>query len=123
MLAYKCPLHGGELVEVSASYSSQTCAECGHVAGQNRRRACFRCVACGHSAPADTNAAQVLLQRGLVARSDTAPGYGVAGRGAFAAGRAVKRQPPEEQSAHRFCRVEAPGGQTGAGCQEPMERN
>jgi putative transposase len=123
MLAYKCPLHGGELVKVSASYSSQTCTHCGHVSRQNRRRASFRCVACGHTASADTNAAQVLLQRGLAAQRGTAPGYGVAGRGALAAGRAVKRQPPREQSADRFCRVETPVAQPGVGCQEPMERN
>ena len=59
-----------------------------------RSRGWFACVACGRTAPADTNAAQVLLARGLAARSGTAPGHGVAGRGAFAAGRAVKRQPP-----------------------------
>jgi putative transposase len=123
MLAYKCPSQGGELVQVPAAYSSQTCACCGHISRQNRRRACFRCVACGHTASADTNAALVILQRGLAARSGTAPGYGVAGRGAFAAGRAVKRQPPTKQSADRFCRVYSPIAQIGVGYQEPMERN
>ena len=94
MLAYKCPGHGGVLTKAPAAYSSQTCAECGQVAAESRRsREWFCCVACGHAAPADTNAAQVLLQRGLAARSGTASGYGVAGRGALAAGRAVKRQP------------------------------
>jgi putative transposase len=97
MLAYKCPDHGGELIKASAAYSSQTCAECGQVAADSRRsRERFCCVACGHAAPADTNAARVLLQRGLAARSGTASGYGVAGRGALAARQAVKRQPTVE---------------------------
>jgi putative transposase len=88
MLAYKCPDHGGELTKAPAAYSSQTCAECGQVAAESRRsRERFCCVNCGHAAPADTNAARVLLQRGLAARSGTASGYGVAGRGALAAGR------------------------------------
>jgi putative transposase len=123
MLAYKCPHHGGELVMVPAAYSSQTCAACGHVAKASRRRARFHCVACGQEAPADINAARVVLQRGLAARSSTAPGYGVAGRGAFAAGRAAKRQPPDRRSDYRLCRVEAPVATTWGGCQEPMERN
>jgi putative transposase len=97
MLAYKCPEYGGELTKVPAAYSSQTCAKCGQVAaGSRRSRGRFCCVACGRAAPADTNAARVLLQRGLAARSGTASGYGVAGRGALAAGRAVKRQPTVE---------------------------
>jgi putative transposase len=97
MLAYKCPDYGGELTKAPAAYSSQTCAKCGQIAAESRRsRERFCCVACGHTAPADTNAARVLLQRGLAARSGTASGYGVAGRGALAAGRAVKRQPTVE---------------------------
>lgn len=123
MLAYKCPQHGGELVMVPAAYSSQTCAACGHVAKASRRRARFHCVACSQEAPADINAARVVLQRGLAARSSTAPGHGVAGRGAFAAGRAAKRQPPDRRSDNRLCRVEAPVATTWGGCQEPMERN
>ena len=47
-------------------------------------------------AAADTNAARVLLSRGLAALSGIAPGYGATGRGAFAVGRAVKRQPRAE---------------------------
>ena len=94
MLAYKAPLHGGVLVSVAAAYSSQTCAACGQVAVDSRRsRDWFRCVACGHQAPADANAARVLLSRGLAALNGTAPGHGVAGRGAFAVGQAAKRQP------------------------------
>ena len=70
------------------------CADCGQVAVDSRKnRDWFRCVACGHQAPADANAARVLLWRGLAALNGTAPGHGVAGRGAFAVGQAAKRQP------------------------------
>jgi putative transposase len=94
MLAYKAPDTGGVFIEAPAAWSSLTCAECGRMAAGNRRsRAWFRCLTCGHAAPADTNAARVLLARGLAALSGTAPGYGVAGRGALAVGRATKRQP------------------------------
>jgi putative transposase len=94
MIDYKTSAQGGRMVKVAAAFSSQTCAQCGHVAAENRpNRDSFHCMACGHAAPADTNAAQVLLARGLAALSGTAPGYGVAGRGAVANGRAVKRQP------------------------------
>jgi putative transposase len=94
MLSYKCLREGAILVKVPAAYSSQTCANCRHVAAESRRsREWFACVACGREAPADTNAAKVVLARGLAALSGTAPGYGVAGRGALADGRVVKRQP------------------------------
>jgi putative transposase len=97
MLAYKCPARGGELIKVDPRNSSLTCARCGHVTVANRvGQATFHCQSCGHRSNADFNAARVLLARGLAARSGTAPGYGVAGRGAFADGRAVKRQPLAE---------------------------
>jgi putative transposase len=95
MLAYKAPCTGGVFIEVPAAWSSLTCAVCSHMTPGNRRsREWFMCLTCGHAAPADTNAARVLLARGLAALSGTAPGHGVAGRGAFADGRATKRQPP-----------------------------
>jgi len=65
MLEYKLIPLGGELVRVSAWYSSQTCAACGHVSRENRvSQSKFVCVACGHQAHADINAAKVLLSRG-----------------------------------------------------------
>jgi putative transposase len=98
LLAYKCRASGGELLKVNPRNSSLTCARCGYVAVGNRAgQATFRCLGCGYRANADTNAAQVLLARGLAARSGTAPGYGVAGRGAFAERRAAKRQPTREK--------------------------
>jgi putative transposase len=75
MLAYKCRASGGELVKVNPRHSSLTCARCGYVAVGNRvGQASFRCRGCGYRANADINAAQVLLARGLAARSGTAPG-------------------------------------------------
>ena len=49
---------------VPAAYTSQTCPVCGHVNAANRQsQAEFVCVACGHAANADTNAAINILRR------------------------------------------------------------
>ncbi|RYG85567.1 MAG: transposase, partial [Alphaproteobacteria bacterium] len=67
MLDYKLEGTGGRLVYVPAPYTSQTCAECGVVDARSREsQAVFRCVACGHSDHADTNAARN-IQRGSTA--------------------------------------------------------
>jgi putative transposase len=77
MLGYKCPMQGGSLIRVDPRSSSVECALCGHSSPINRRnRATFRCAACGHAANADTNAARVLLERGLTALSGATPGCG-----------------------------------------------
>jgi putative transposase len=66
MLAYKLADRGGRLIEVPAAYTSQTCARCGVVdAGSRQDQAKFICAACGHEANADSNAAIVILKRGL----------------------------------------------------------
>ena len=47
-------------------WTSQKCARCGHVAEGNRAsQAVFRCLACGHEAHADVNAAINILGAGL----------------------------------------------------------
>lgn len=56
---------GGHLIEVNPAYTSQTCAQCGVVDPKSRHRTDFRCVACGHEAHADINAARVILSRGI----------------------------------------------------------
>ena len=66
--------HGGQLVEVPAHYSSQTCPACDVVDAASRDGERFCCVACGHTAHADLNAAIVLLSR---------RNGGGAGRGGF----------------------------------------
>ncbi len=86
-LDYMAKRYGAEVVRVNPAYTSQTCADCGHIASENREsQAAFRCVSCGHTAHADTNAALNIL----------AAGYAVTGRGDFAeVGRSAKRQPSE----------------------------
>jgi putative transposase len=77
LLDYKCPMQGGVLIKVDPRNSSVECARCGHCLPSNRiSQGAFRCVACGYAANADTNAAQVLLERGLTALSGATPGCG-----------------------------------------------
>jgi len=65
MLAYKCERSGARLVAVNPAYTSQTCSQCGHCASENRQnQAEFGCVACGHQANADVNAAINILAAG-----------------------------------------------------------
>ena len=66
MLEYKQLWRGGEVIAVPPQYTSQTCAECGHVSPENRVvQAVFSCIACGHTDHADVNAARVILAVGL----------------------------------------------------------
>jgi putative transposase len=51
------------VVSVDPRFTSQTCAECAHVAKASREGARFACVRCGHEADADVNAARVILLR------------------------------------------------------------
>jgi putative transposase len=63
MLVWKLAERGGRLEEVSAAYTSQTCSECGVVDAASRcSQSEFRCIACGHCAHADINAAKNILQ-------------------------------------------------------------
>lgn len=65
MLRYKLADRGGELVEVPPEYTSQTCAECGTISKESRKsQPEFCCVACGHAANADTNAAKNIIRLG-----------------------------------------------------------
>lgn len=84
LLRYKLETTGGQLIEVPAHYSSQTCPACGVVDAASRSGERFHCVACGYTAHADLNAATVLLSRGT---------RGGAGRGGVSdVRRPVKRQ-------------------------------
>jgi putative transposase len=61
----KATLAGVAVVEVPAAYTSQRCWACGHVAAESREsQATFRCITCGHSDHADTNAARNILAAG-----------------------------------------------------------
>ena len=74
----------GRVVKVKAAYTSQTCNACGHCAQENREsQAAFVCVACGHRANADVNAAR-----------NIAAGHAVTARGDLRVlARSVKREP------------------------------
>ena len=70
----------GQVVRVPPEYTSQTCAKCGHVDPANRKaQVHFHCMACGHTANADHNAAINILERGL-ALLPTARGNGADAR-------------------------------------------
>ena len=83
-LEHKAP---GRVVKVNPRYTSQICNACGHCDSGNREsQTVFACRACGHQAHADVNAACNIR--------DTAPGHGVAARGALQAlAGAVNREP------------------------------
>jgi putative transposase len=57
LLAYKMPLHGGELKVVSAAYTSQTCSRCGarNAPGASK---IYECAECGVVLDRDDNASQ-----------------------------------------------------------------
>lgn len=75
------------VVAINPRFTSQTCNACQHRAAGNREsQAVFHCLACGHQAHADTNAAQNILAAGLAV---TARG-GTAGKTA-----PMKREPPK----------------------------
>src|ERR1035437_6730164 len=49
----------GRVEKVKAAYTSQTCNTCKHIASESpKSQATFVCVACGHRANADVNAAR-----------------------------------------------------------------
>lgn len=68
-IAYKLRWNGGTLLLVDPRNTSRMCAACGAASSANRQmQAVFRCVACGHAANADTNAAINILRRAGSAR-------------------------------------------------------
>lgn len=68
MLRYKLAERGGELIEVPAAYTSQTCSCCGTIDKSSRKdQATFECGHCGHAENADTNAAKNILQARTIA--------------------------------------------------------
>jgi putative transposase len=74
----------GRVEQVKAAYTSQTCNACKHIASESRKsQATFVCVACGHRANADVNAAR-----------NIAAGHAVTARGdRRVLARSVKREP------------------------------
>jgi transposase len=73
----------GRVEKVGAAFTSQTCNACGQVAAESREsQARFRCVACGHEANADVNAAR-----------NIAAGHAVTARGGVGLPKPVNREP------------------------------
>ncbi|ANB02140.1 RNA-guided endonuclease TnpB family protein [Ectothiorhodospira sp. BSL-9] len=64
-LEYKQAWRGGMVIAVPPHNTSRKCPACGHVDKANRKtQARFECVACGHTAHADVNAAINILAAG-----------------------------------------------------------
>lgn len=64
---------GREVVLVNPANTSRRCTRCGHTAAGNRvTQAKFECMACGHVAHADRNAALNILRAGTARREATA---------------------------------------------------
>jgi putative transposase len=73
ILHAKAESAGRVVVEVDPRHTSQRCARCGHVAAGNRAtQAAFKCLACGHKAHADVNAAENILRAGLALQAQAA---------------------------------------------------
>jgi putative transposase len=69
ILHAKAESAGREVIAVDPRNTSRACPECGHTVKENRpTQEKFRCVACGHTAHADTVGATNVLRAGLVRR-------------------------------------------------------
>jgi putative transposase len=67
-VAYKARRAGVPVVYVDPAYTSQTCADCGHIDKLNRAtQALFSCRSCGVVAHADRNASRNIAARGEAA--------------------------------------------------------
>jgi putative transposase len=64
LLSYKMAERGKTLVEVAPQNTSRECAACGVIDPRSRNGEKFSCVACGHEAHADINAAINIKRRG-----------------------------------------------------------
>ena len=66
LLSYKARRAGKLVIKVPPQYSSQECAQCGHIHPDNRpTQAEFVCQRCGRKDNADQNASRVIAQRGI----------------------------------------------------------
>ena len=96
-LRYKATRKNALVVSVPAMYSSQECAECGHVAKENRKNDRFECVSCGHEDHADANASRNIRRRGIaLIRSRALEGAGKAKRKT-----SFRRKPQSQEGSDR----------------------
>jgi putative transposase len=91
-LEYKSNWYGSHVLAVNPAYTSQRCHECQHrEAGNRPSQSVFKCLACGHEAHADVNAALNIRDLGL--GIITASGTLVAACGAMPLGGRRNRKP------------------------------
>ena len=65
-ISYKAQKKDKAFFKVSAQFTSQECAACGHIHPDNRKQQkSFVCIECGHSDNADRNAAMVIKKRAI----------------------------------------------------------
>lgn len=65
-LSYKLAIANKPLFKIDPKYTSQECANCGHIHPSNRAtQSGFQCVSCGHTDNADHNAALVIRKRAV----------------------------------------------------------
>jgi transposase len=82
-LEHKAP---GRVQKINPRHTSRTCNACKHIAGESREsQSRFVCVACGHRANADVNAARNIR--------DTAAGHAVTARGGSGLPGPANREP------------------------------
>jgi putative transposase len=63
---YKAQKYIKAVFKISASFTSQECADCGHIHPENRRtQSEFVCISCAHTDNADRNAAKVIKKRAI----------------------------------------------------------
>jgi len=75
LLSYKAESAGRSVVSVNPRYTSQTCAECLHVAAENRlSQVEFQCRKCRHCDFADINAARNVLRAGRALQASACDG-------------------------------------------------
>lgn len=68
MVGYKQDWLGGMLISTNSAYTSQTCSKCGYVDTGNRpTQSVFKCLKCGHTEHADSNASKNIRNKGLTA--------------------------------------------------------
>lgn len=66
-IEYKAKRAGIPVIAVNPAYTSRTCPVCGSIDKRNRKtQAEFLCLACGHKANADENAARIISGKGRV---------------------------------------------------------
>ena len=64
-LRYKARKNDKVVFKINAAYTSQECADCDHIHPDNRKGTEFKCVSCGHTDHADTNASKVMKKRAI----------------------------------------------------------